>query len=315
MEEVGQTPMRMVQEKARPYVCPQCRNQFRTSSDLRRHQRIHSEVKLIHCSFENCSFSTHRRDSLKLHEKTHTGIESRLVHPCPSCSKTFSSEQIAIRHRKTCGRIKEGARDLVTRDTKCHFCGKEFSSVYKLATHIKLHNGTLEFECEQCGKGLPSKAALNKHRMSHQKSFQCELCQKLFSRKDNLQAHFQTHFKSERASKGGSNLVVEYICSFCHRTVCSREELMEHFETDPVCSKHCHEHLARENDVVREEIVEYDQDAGEENVDGEEGLTGEDGEHILVEETEHTDGTEVILVDHEIRDQEILIIEEPVFYC
>ena len=173
---------------AKPYVCPQCKGRFRNSSDLKRHERSHGEVKLLQCSFPNCSFATNRRDSLRLHEKTHTGIEGRLVHPCVMCGKKFSSEQIASRHRKTCGQEKQG-REVVVKETLCKICKKEFSSTYKLATHMKRHQGDLNFPCNECDAMFASTASLNKHKLSHQKSFQCELCQKMFSRKDNLTAH------------------------------------------------------------------------------------------------------------------------------
>jgi hypothetical protein len=197
----------------------------------------------------------------------------------------FSSEQIATRHRKTCGQPRP-AREQVARETRCHFCGKDFSSVYKLATHVKSHEGQLEFECNECGKQLASRAALNKHVLSHGKDFQCELCQKLFSRKDNLQAHFQTHFKS--ASKAGSSLVVEYICSFCQGTVSSREDLVAHLSGDTACGRQCHQHL---REVGREEEVESS------------------GDVAPLEEK-----SEIILVDNDIQGQDILIIEEPVKY-
>ena len=178
----------------KPYVCPQCKGRFRNSSDLKRHERSHGEVKLLQCSFPNCSFATNRRDSLRLHEKTHTGIEGRLVHPCVICGKKFSSEQIASRHRKTCGQEKQG-REVVAKETLCKICNKEFSSTYKLATHMKRHQGNLDFPCIECDTMFASTASLNKHKLSHKKSFQCELCQKMFSRKDNLTAHLQTHFR------------------------------------------------------------------------------------------------------------------------
>lgn len=294
-----------LEEKDKPYVCPHCRNRFHTSSDLKRHERTHSEDKLFQCSFENCSFCTHRKDSLRLHEKTHTGIESRLVHPCPSCWKTFSSQAIATRHQKTCGLPRQGLakEPLASRETRCHHCGKEFSSVYKLATHKKKHEGTLDFQCGHCGKALASRAALNKHLLCHQQPrFQCELCSKQFSRRDNLQAHFLTHFKSETRPGGSSNLVVEYICSFCQRSTASKEQLMAHFESDPSCGSQCNL-LARQTEVVREEVVAYDGES-----------IGEKGASEISKGTEKS-ATETILVDHEIQDRAILIIEEPVIYC
>ena len=52
-------------------------------------------------------------------------------------------------------------------------------------------------------------------------------------------------------------------------------------------------------EVAREEIVEYD--GGVKAVD--------------VQECESSEGVEVILIDQEMRNQGILIIEEPVVYC
>ena len=281
-EEEESTP-----SKEKPYVCPRCVKRFRSSGDLRRHERIHTETKLLQCGFPNCSFCTHRRDSLRLHEQTHTGIEGRLLHPCPSCAKKFSSEQIAVRHRKTCGKVKE-VREVPVRETRCSECGKEFSSVYKLATHMKSHQGLLDFPCSECGKGFASTAALNKHKLSHQRSFQCELCQKQFSRKDNLQAHIQIHVRGEQGRVGGG-LVVEFTCSFCSLTVASREALVNHYRSTHEPAEHqvVREEVVEEQEVVREEVVEY-------------------GE---VEEKE------VILVDQEMKGQGVLVIEEPVVYC
>jgi len=297
---------------AKPYVCPQCKGRFRNSSDLKRHERSHGEVKLLQCSFPNCSFATNRRDSLRLHEKTHTGIEGRLVHPCVMCGKKFSSEQIASRHRKTCGQEKQG-REVVVKETLCKICKKEFSSTYKLATHMKRHQGDLNFPCNECDAMFASTASLNKHKLSHQKSFQCELCQKMFSRKDNLTAHLQTHFRSEGKGRG-RGLVVEYICSFCHCTVASREQLVAHFS-----QLHSQDHLA---DGVREEVSQVDEVAREEVVkDEQEDLQPEVAREEIVEydggvqECESSEGVEVILIDQEMRNQGILIIEEPVVYC
>jgi len=304
----------------KPYVCPQCKGRFRNSSDLKRHERSHGEVKLLQCSFPNCSFATNRRDSLRLHEKTHTGIEGRLVHPCVICGKKFSSEQIASRHRKTCGQEKQG-REVVAKETLCKICNKEFSSTYKLATHMKRHQGNLDFPCIECDTMFASTASLNKHKLSHKKSFQCELCQKMFSRKDNLTAHLQTHFRSEGKGQG-RGLVVEYICSFCHCTVASREQLVAHFS-----QLHSQDHLA---DVVREEVVreviQVDEVVREEVVKDEEDVHPEVAREEIVEydegvkaasvrELESNDNLEVILIDQEIRNQGILIIEEPVVYC
>merc|ERR1712037_1082321 len=121
----------------------------------------------------------------------------------------------------------------------------------------------------------------------------------------------------------GRGLVVEYICSFCHCTVASREQLVAHFS-----QLHSQDHLAdvvreevvrevtRIDEVVREEVVNDAQEdlhpevAREEIVEYDEGV-----EAVNVREGESKEGLEVILIDQEIRSQGILIIEEPVVYC
>lgn len=97
--------------------------------------------------------------------------------------------------------------------------------------------------------------------------------------------------------------------SFCHCTVASREQLVTHFS-----QLHSQDHLA---DVVREEVVH--EVAGEEVVN--EDLNHEVAREEIVEYDgacrghESKEGMEVILIDQEIKNQGILVIEEPVVYC
>lgn len=248
-----------------------------------------------------------------MHEKTHTGIESRLTHPCTNCSKKFSSSQIASRHFKTCGKPKI-EKEKKARETLCHICQKEFSSIYKLNTHLKIHEGKLDFQCKVCFKKFASRFALNKHSLIHEKRFQCEICEKMFSRKDNLETHIKFHFKVKSAVDVSSNLIVEYICSFCNQTFTSKDDLMNHFETDSVCHKNCQEQLYQE-------VIEYtegadqlsiEQNAMESEIIFTQVVEAEDVSSKVFAEVVDKD-SEIILVDNAIN-QEVLIIEEPVVY-
>ena len=102
----------------------------------------------------------------------------------------------------------------------------------------------------------------------------------------------------------------------------SREQLVAHFS-----QLHSQDHLA---DVVREEVVreviQVDEVVREEVVKDEEDVHPEVAREEIVEydegvkaanirELESNDNLEVILIDQEIRNQGILIIEEPVVYC
>jgi len=296
------TKHRLYHSKTKNYACPTCAKLFTTASDLKRHERIHQTDKKLQCSFQNCSFVTHRSDSLVLHEKTHTGIESRLNHPCPNCSKMFSSHQIASRHLKTCVASNTKAdKGASVKDTVCHICQKKFSSIYKLKIHLNIHEGKLNFQCLSCLKKFPSKYALNKHSLTHEKKFQCELCEKIFSRKDHLQTHIKNHMLKNNDVES-RNPRVEYICSFCNSHFLSKVDLMKHFETDVACNKHCHQQLYQ----TVEEYPVYSPKEEQSNI----VFTGDSAVYAEIVEN----NAEIILVDNH-NNQEVLIIEEPVVVC
>ena len=99
----------------------------------------------------------------------------------------------------------------------------------------------------------------------------------------------------------------------------SRAELIAHFS-----QLHSQEHLA--DDVVREEVVDevdevVEEDIVQGNFEKEQDLNQEVAREEIVEydgsigEQRSKEGMEVILIDQETRSQGILIIEEPVVYC
>lgn len=316
------------------YPCPDCEKLFFNASDLSRHQRIHQSSKAHHCSFENCSFSTHRKDSLQLHEKTHTGLQSRLQHPCHSCRKRFSSQQIAIRHMKTCESKAVKQENSGKDNLSCDVCEKRFSNKTRLKSHkLGSHQNLLNFQCEVCCKSFVSTAALTKHRLSHQKRFQCDLCQKLFSRKDNLHSHIQTHFKSNRGNTSQNKLTskstVEYICSFCHHLYFSKEELIAHFNSYSSCRKGCRDQLCQSDDEyanlkeIPEETLQIIEFEGSKEsvqnilyshlVDKEDETNMVEDYPVVLDASGGPPDNEIILIDNS-NPADVLIIEDPVVY-
>ena len=95
------------------------------------------------CSFENCCYSTSRREHLTNHESTHASIESRLNHPCALCYKFFSSKSVLNRHIKTCGKGSSKESESKVDECRCDICGKVLSSSFKLKQHAKLHSDSL----------------------------------------------------------------------------------------------------------------------------------------------------------------------------
>jgi len=235
-QQVQPPPLPAKTLKLKKYACSRCKFKCATSSDLCRHERIHEnslkQPKPFICSFQNCAFSTLRREHLVNHEKTHTSIESRLVHPCAVCSKLFSSRSVLNRHKKTSCSSTQRAKTTATssgrtsqsvKNTKCDICSKVLSTIHKLKAHKKLHDKTLEFVCDVCGNLFVSKECLAKHTTLHKaKAFACEVCGKEFSRKDYLIKHRKTHSKVKTR--------VEYLCANCESGFHSSKELQEHAE-------------------------------------------------------------------------------------
>ena len=191
-------------------------------------------------------------------------------------------------------------------ETLCHLCQKNFSSVYKLKTHLKIHEGKLDFKCSACLKKFVSVFALNKHNLTHEKSFQCDICEKTFSRKDNLQIHIQNHLVKSQVVQS-NNMIVEFICSFCHQHFMSKSDLLNHF--DLACNKHCQEQL-------HQEVIEYPISRAQNQIDSDMIFTQVVESEITTNKVfaEIVDSNaEIILVDNNTT-QEVLIIEEPVVY-
>ena len=158
-----------------------------------------------------------------------------------------------------------------------------FSSVDKMNVHMRRHEGRLDFSCSKCDKKFPTKYGLSKHLMTHDKKFECNKCGKKFARKDVLELHMKSHQQC-----GASNLIVDYICSYCQLPFNTSEELLGHFEASKACSEGSQEH------TVYQEVVHYQTDIE----------TTECQEEEVVESSQN-----VILVNNVIN-QQIIIIEE-----
>jgi len=262
------------------FNCDTCRKTFTTSSDLRRHERTHSLEAQFQCSFENCSFTTKRSDTLKLHEKTHTSIESRLKYPCPSCGKLFSSQQIITRHLKRCDQM------LKNKDLECKVCFKVFSNRSKLKIHIKNHEGKLDFACHVCDRKFATNYALNKHLMVHEKSFECQHCKKMFARKDNLDSHIKRNHEV-------NNIILDYICSYCQKTFNSSDELMSHFVASTVCNEGCQEQNLYQEEVASDSVFTTD-------------LT------TALTETNHSYSETNVLLVRNVLNQDLILLEQPI---
>ncbi|KAJ5563904.1 hypothetical protein N7513_000146 [Penicillium frequentans] len=79
-------------------------------------------------------------------------------------------------------------------DLKCPTCSREFTKLYNLRSHMRVHQTIRPFSCEFCPKTFTRKNDCTRHRKIHlgTKDWVCGGCQQAFSRSDVLNAHFQS---------------------------------------------------------------------------------------------------------------------------
>ena len=81
---------------------------------------------------------------------------------------------------------------------KCESCGKSFSRVDNLKTHIHtVHESHKDHKCESCDKSFTEVGSLKKHiyiiHKGH-KDYKCKSCGRSFSRADHLKKHLQRYY-------------------------------------------------------------------------------------------------------------------------
>ena len=111
-----------------------------------------------------CTFSTIRRESLKIHMQRHNHIKP---YQCTMCNKSYTQKNSLQAHMVNHTGLPEA---------KCHLCHKFFNTRYLLAQHKKsIHGfsmnnkfyGTNNFKCEVCSEVFQNENDLNQHVLSN----------------------------------------------------------------------------------------------------------------------------------------------------
>uniref|UniRef100_A0A8C7C520 ZFP92 zinc finger protein n=1 Tax=Neovison vison TaxID=452646 RepID=A0A8C7C520_NEOVI len=215
------------------YVCPQCGRAFSRSSNLIKHQVIHSGEKPYACG--ECGKLFRRSFALLEHRRTHSGerpyacgdcgkaftrssnlIKHQVIHSgekpyaCPECGKPFRRRFALLEHRRT----HSGERPYA-----CGDCGKAFRRSSNLIEHQRTHRGDKPYACGQCAKAFKGVSQLIHHQRSHSgdRPFTCKQCGKAFRGCSGLSQHQRAH-SGERP----------YACPDCGRAFSRRANLCKH---------------------------------------------------------------------------------------
>ncbi|XP_023648089.1 uncharacterized protein [Paramormyrops kingsleyae] len=101
----------------------------------------------------------------------------------------------------------------------CFYCGKFFSQICNLKTHLQIHSGERPYSCNWCGKSFTQSADLRRHQRIHtgEKPHRCTWCEKSFTQIGNLKRHLRIH-TGERP----------YRCTLCGKTFNDGDTLKKH---------------------------------------------------------------------------------------
>jgi KRAB domain-containing zinc finger protein len=163
---------------------------------------------------------------------------------CQQCPKSFGTRPHMIRHEQT-----------HKPKVECQICSKKISK-RQLKDHLKTHEDSKEFNCDNCPAGYVKKRELNRHMLKHLKfhvlshsnnlrPFQCDLCPKNYTRKHDIQIHLTAIHSNLRfncdqcefKAKWKNNLYQHKIChsrekrfscSICKKQFRSKQNIRVH---------------------------------------------------------------------------------------
>ena len=161
--------------------CQFCPKEFKKTSNLREHERVHTGDRPFKCDV--CEKSFTQSGSLRAHKRTHTGDRP---FKCDVCEKSFSHSGSLRDHE----RIHTGDRPF-----KCDVCGKSFTQSSNLCVHTRIHTGERPHKCKTCGTSFKQLCHLRRHERIHsgERSFTCKTCGRSFNRLHSLRDHERIH--------------------------------------------------------------------------------------------------------------------------
>lgn len=101
----------------------------------------------------------------------------------------------------------------------CEICDKNFSKLFSLNRHMRLHSGERPFRCRQCDRGFSQSTDLERHYVVHSTdlNFECTECQRRFKTKKNLNSHLVTHSEAR-----------PFQCTYCDKSFKLKKMLTFH---------------------------------------------------------------------------------------
>uniref|UniRef100_A0A2Y9D340 Protein krueppel n=1 Tax=Anopheles merus TaxID=30066 RepID=A0A2Y9D340_ANOME len=132
------------------FACEQCDKRFAQLASLRKHLKIHRNIRNYRC--EHCGDSFCDRSSLRYHLAKHRGVPG---FACEFCDRQFYTSSQWKQHQSLAHR---------ERTFRCDVCGQAFLLKHHLTEHAQLHTDGRPHECDVCGKAFKRERYLHVHK-------------------------------------------------------------------------------------------------------------------------------------------------------
>ena len=196
----------------KPFQCKTCAKSFKLKQTLKVHERIHTGEKPFQCKMCKRCFS--QSSSLRLHEKRG---QCDVKYECNVCGRMMNNAGNLKVHEATHRNEKS---------FQCSHCHKVFHRQSRLNKHKKIHSRNIDhirekFPCQICHKSFVSVTYLKDHENVHSgdKPYQCKTCSKCFAQSATLKSHERTHTGEK-----------PYKCPTCNRCFANRSSRAKHIK-------------------------------------------------------------------------------------
>ncbi|XP_061086895.1 myc-associated zinc finger protein isoform X2 [Conger conger] len=250
-------PAKPVSRPARAaHICPLCNKQFKNSYNLRRHQSVHTGIRMKDKAAREREAGMKEGAAAAVGRVERQTVPLSLLHlsvppplpppamsvPHPSALGNQEGEVVAMSVTTanvtmagpppppaavviagaTVQRAANPSPNPVRKNHACEACGKAFRDVYHLNRHRLSHSDEKPYSCPICQQRFKRKDRMSYHVRSHQggveKPYVCPHCAKGFSRPDHLNSHVRQVHSKERPFK----------CETCESAFATRDRLRAH---------------------------------------------------------------------------------------
>ncbi|XP_011602547.2 myc-associated zinc finger protein isoform X1 [Takifugu rubripes] len=251
-------PVKPLAKPGRPaHICATCNKEFKNSYNLRRHQSVHTGVRMKDRAArekeEAAKVTRAEKQTVPLSllqltlpvqppaaiaaealpQPGQLGSQQELqpvsVSITPATVTMAAMPQPIQAAVVVVGSMEQNpnphpgpAANQVKKNHACEACGKAFRDVYHLNRHRLSHSDEKPYSCPICQQRFKRKDRMSYHVRSHQggveKPYICPHCSKAFSRPDHLNSHVRQVHSTERPFK----------CTTCTSAFATRDRLRAH---------------------------------------------------------------------------------------